>query len=122
MISYVNNKGKSVPVTITRHAVFAMQDRYNRYYGKSISVKQAEAMIIKRFHGCNRVKNLTALERKRNKKYNGKTLYFRELVFTFIVQDATLISVEISAKGKRGLNKCNISAEEKRVGKITTTT
>ena len=61
--------------------------------------------ITKRFPGCNRVKNLTALERKRDKKYNGSTLYFRELTFTFVVQDGCLKSVEISAKGKRGLNK-----------------
>jgi len=106
MISYINSKGKSVPVTITRHAVLAMQERYENYYGIAISARQAEAQIVKRFPGCNRLKNLTAHERERNKKYNGSTLYFRELTFTFIVHDRFLKSVEISAKGKRGLNKC----------------
>ena len=105
MINYINSKGKAVGVTITRHAVFAMQERYKRYYGIEISAKQAEEQITKRFPGCNRLKNLTAYEKKRDKKYNGDTLYFRELEFTFIVQDALLKSVEISAKGKRGLNK-----------------
>jgi len=95
--------------------------RYENFYGIPITAKQAESQITKRFPGCNRVKNLTALERKRDKKYNGTTLYFRELIFTFIVQDAILKSAEISAKGKRGLNKCKITAEEKRV-EITTTT
>ena len=105
MISYINNKSKPVPVTISRHAVLAMQERYENFYGIPITAKQAESQITKRFPGCNRVKNLTALERKRDKKYNGTTLYFRELIFTFIVQDAILKSAEISAKGKRGLNK-----------------
>ena|SRR3990167_10079288 len=105
MIHYKNNKGRDVAVTITRHAVFAMQERYKNYYGIEITAKQAEQQIIKRFPGCNRVKNLSLLEKKRTKKHNGNTLYFRELEFTFIVDDAYLKSVEISAKGKRGLNK-----------------
>lgn len=103
MIHYANNKG-IVDVEITRHAVFKMQERYQKLFGKNISITSAEQQIIKRFPGCNRVKNLSVIEKKRAKKYSGVTLYFRDLDFTFVVQDAEIRSVEISVKGKRYLN------------------
>lgn len=104
MPTYMNNKG-IVEVKITRHAIFQMQERYKKLFFRDISPKQAEQQIINRFPGCDRLKNLKEIEKKRVKKYPGTTLFFRDLDFTFVVQDAEIRSVEISAKGKRYLNK-----------------
>lgn len=104
MITY-NNNNKNINVGITRHAVFQMQERYNKLFDKKITAAQAEQQIIKRFPGCNRLKNFKPIEKKRVKKYPGTTLFFRDLDFTFIVQDAKIRSVEISRIGKRHLNK-----------------
>lgn len=104
MVNYKSGKG-IVEVKITRHAVFQMQDRYYKLFDRKITATQAEQQIVKRFPGCNRVKNLKQIEKSRIKKYGGVTLFFRDLDFTFIVQDARLMSVEISRLGKRHLNK-----------------
>ena len=104
MITYKNNKS-TVNVEITRHAVLQMQDRYNKLFDRKITATEAEQMIIKRFPGCDRLKNLKQVEKLRVKKHPGVTLFFRDLDFTFVVQDAKLMSVEISRAGKRHLNK-----------------
>ena len=104
MISYNNGKG-IVKVEITRHAVFQMQERYNKLFNREITATEAEQQIIKRFPGCNRLKNLKQVEKLRVKKHPGVTLFFRDLDFTFTVQDAKLRSVEISRAGKRHLNR-----------------
>lgn len=103
-ITYNNGK-KVVEVEITRHAVLAMQKRYQLLFDKKITTTRAEREIINRFPGCNRLKNLKQVEKSRVKKYGGVTLFFRDLDFTFVVQDAKLRSVEISRLGKRHLNK-----------------
>lgn len=104
MISYNNGKG-IVEVTICRHAVFQMQDRYQLLFDQKITATQAEQQIVKRFPGCNRLKNFKQVEKSRIKRHPGATLFFRDLDFTFVVQDAKLRSVEISRVGMRHLNK-----------------
>lgn len=113
MISYNNGKA-IIKVAMTRHAVFQMQERYEKLFDKKLTPLEAEQQIIKRFPGCNRLKNFKNVEKKRIKKYPGVTLFFRDLEFTFIVQDAKLMSVEISREGKRHLNKIsfNFTKEE----------
>jgi len=51
-----------------------------------------------------RIKNLNIKERTRYKKH-GPTLYFRDNDFTFVVHNGVLVTVEISRKDHRRLNK-----------------
>jgi hypothetical protein len=45
--------------------------------------------------------------KRRAKRHGNKTLYFKADAFTFIVEDRTLVTVEISANGERHLNSAH---------------
>jgi hypothetical protein len=103
MIFYLNRKGNKVYVIIKRHAVFALQKRYNKLFNANLSLVDTEKLIKSRFPLASRVYNLSAKERARVKRH-GHTLYFRDSKFTFVVHNAVIITVEISKKGFRYLN------------------
>lgn len=104
-ISYYNQKGRKVTVLIKRHAVLAFRQRYEKLFNKAISAVDAEAYIIYHFPYADRVKNFSPIEKARTKKYNAVTLIFRDIDFSYIVQDGMLMTVEISRRGHRHLNK-----------------
>lgn len=103
MISYVNNKGRRVPLEVKRHAVFAFQERFEKLYKVAISCAQAERHIEARFPEADRVKNISNKEQKRIRRH-GHSLYFRDEDFTYVVHNGVLITIEISRRGARGLN------------------
>lgn len=103
MIYYLNKRGKKVEVKITRHAVFAFQQRFKKLFGSDISLIIAEIKLKKLFPFSSRVLKHNVKERLRIKRY-GHTLYFRDGNFTYVVHDAVMKTVEISKKGFRELN------------------
>lgn len=52
-----------------------------------------------------RVTNLNKYEKQRKKRHKQGTLFFRNSNFTFVVEDCKIVTVEISIKSKRDLNK-----------------
>lgn len=104
MIYYLNSKGKRVDVTVTRHAVFAFQHRYKKLFDTELSILQADNKLIELFPLASRVKNHNIRERTRIKRY-GHSLYLRDANFTYVIHDGHMMTVEISKKGFRNLNK-----------------
>ena len=105
-ISYVNKRGKRVPLEITVHARRRMLQRWPRIHPEQpISMDTVDERIAKLFAAANRVQNLSYKETIRSKRHGKDTLLFRHDVFTFVVQDAAIVTIEISAKDKRHRNK-----------------
>lgn len=101
---YLNKKGKQVRVEIRCHAVTQYRKRAKALYGIDMTNQQAADAIRKRFPGMDRkLGNFNRHEKKRLKKYE-QTIFFKDEEFTFVVQDAKLLTVEIGRKGERGLN------------------
>lgn len=104
-ISYVNKRGKRVPLQITVHARRRMLQRWPRIHPEQpISMDTVDERIAKLFAAANRVQNLSYKETIRSNRHGKDTLLFRHDVFTFVVQDAAIVTIEISAKDKRHLN------------------
>jgi hypothetical protein len=61
--------------------------------------------LIDSFSRAKRLENFGRKLRTRINRYGKDTLYFRHEQFTFVVQDASLVTVEISDSSKRHLNK-----------------
>ena len=57
------------------------------------------------FKTANKVINLNRKEKNRLKRHGQDTMFFRTNGFTFVVQNAQVVTVEISDKNKRHLNK-----------------
>jgi len=64
-----------------------------------------QSFIAERFAYASKVVNHSRVERDRLKRYGSDTLYFRHNDFTFVVQNAVIVTIEISNNGQRHLNK-----------------
>ena len=103
---YINKKGKEVELAITRHAYSQFIKRYKIIFpDKELRVEDVDVVLNDMFAKSNKVKNLNRCEKTRMKKYGKDTMYFRTNGLTFVVQNATIKTVEISDKDKRYLNK-----------------
>lgn len=103
---YTNNKGKQILVGITHHARKRFLERWERVYPKvSLSESTVDLTIADFFSRAKRLENLGRKLRTRINRHGKDTLYFQHDQFTFIVQDASLVTVEISNSAKRHLNK-----------------
>lgn len=103
MMFYLNRKGNQVDLVLKRHAVIVFCERYRSLFNKPITCKEAEIYIKYNFPHAFRVMDLNQKELKRI-KVHGPTFFFRDKNFTYIVQDACIITIEISKKGFRYLN------------------
>lgn len=104
--SYINEKGKEVELSISRHAVNQFIKRWSKIFpDKLLLNNEAESKIIEWFSHCNKIKNLSRQEKTRLNRYGKDTLFFRNNAFTFIVQNAAIVTIELSDKNKRNLNK-----------------
>jgi len=106
MLTYSNKKGKQVELTVTRHAYIKFIERYPRAFPDDPLQKESLPGIFERiFSTTTKVKNLNRCERKRLQKHGQDSMFFRTNAFTFVVQNAKVITVELSDNGKRHLNK-----------------
>jgi hypothetical protein len=105
-ISYLNKRGKRVVLQLTAHARRRMLQRWPRVHPtRPITFDTVDTRIAELFASARRVTKLSHIEKTRSKRHGKDTLLFRIDEFTFVVQDASIITVEISAKEKRYLNK-----------------
>jgi uncharacterized protein YcbX len=114
-LRYRNPRGKEILVRVSLHAKQRFWNRWNALYPHSpLDYKNVDAKLAEYF---GRSVRLTQFSRKitvRLARYGKDTLFFKTNGFTFIVQDATLLTVEISDRGKRHLNKerCTLSVRD----------
>lgn len=104
---YMSKKGKKVVLRISTHAVTQLEKRWWALF-HTRGPEDPHQWIADRFNASDRVENLSTVERSRLKKHGNDTLYFRGNDFTFVVQDRTIVTIEISNKGFRHLNKVDI--------------
>ncbi|HUN24247.1 MAG TPA: hypothetical protein PK299_14040 [Anaerolineales bacterium] len=105
-LSYINKKGNRVEITVTHHALERFFERWNRIFPHlAITRAQLWDKLAEQFAMSNRVGKINSKLRLRQKRHGKDTLYFRGNGLTFVVQDATLLTVEIHTEGKRYLNK-----------------
>ncbi len=103
---YTNSKGKQVYIRITRHARERFVERWGHIYPDSpLDPATADSKIAEWFSWAKRHETTDRRIRTRLKRHGKDTLYFKHNHFTFIVQDAALLTVEISVRCKRYLNK-----------------
>lgn len=104
MPSYQGKKG-TVQVAITNHCRFRFRERFARAFPKRPLLADIDAEIALWFNRAIRVTNLGAYEKKRMDRHGKDTLYFRTNGFTFVVQDAVIVTVELSDRDTRHMNK-----------------
>jgi Fe-S cluster biosynthesis and repair protein YggX len=101
---YINKCGQKVFVKITIHALKSFAMRYRILMDKEPPF-EVKTMIIYKFNRASLIKNMNRHFLERKKKHGNDTLYFRTGPFVFVVQQASIITVEIAKTGKRYLNK-----------------
>jgi len=80
--------------------------RWSRAFpSKPLSPNDVIPTIVKWFSSANRVYNLSRKDKERIKRYGPGALYFRTNMFTFVIKDGMIITIEISDRGIRNLNK-----------------
>ena len=104
-IYYQNKKGNAVNVGVTDHAIARFVERYNLLFGTALDADAAIEKIAHLFKHANRLTKLGKHSQQRLERYGKDTMFFRKNEFTFVIQNAALVTVEISAKNHRHLNK-----------------
>jgi hypothetical protein len=99
---YTNKKGRVIGVAITEHAVNKCIKRYGRLHGVELTAEEALLFIEHSFNSSERVLNSSYRHRMRN--HEGSSLYFKSDGFVFVVEDGTMVTVEIASKRQRCLN------------------
>jgi hypothetical protein len=101
---YVNKKNQRIELEVSFHARQRFVQRWRKLYGETLSFAQVDAYIAQYFPSAIRITNFSQHERNRLRRYGKDTLFFRTSGLTFVVQNSTIITVEISDKGMRYLN------------------
>ncbi|HBJ34348.1 MAG TPA: hypothetical protein DDZ51_06210 [Planctomycetaceae bacterium] len=105
-LHYTNSKGKQVCIGITQHARKRFIERWGRIYPDTeLDPATVDSKIAEFFAQTIRQKTYDRKHKTRLKRHGKDTLYFKHSHLTFIVQDAALLTVEISDRSKRYLNK-----------------
>jgi len=103
---YTNTKGKIIPLTPTAHAVDNFIRRWNRLHpDKRMLPEKAETKMAELFGRAFRVWNLSKQEERRRRRHTRDTLFFRTDEFRFVVQNQHIVTVEISTREKKHLNR-----------------
>jgi len=101
---YCNKKGNEVKLTVTNHAISRFIEK-NRKLNIPISAKTAMMHLCRSFNNSKKIKFVNTKLKIRQKKHGADTLYFKNNLFTFVVQNGTLVTTEISKEEERSLNK-----------------
>ncbi len=104
-LKYTNKRGKEVALFLTPHARQRFVQRW-RCVNPDLPLDHdgADREIAELFARASRVTNLSYKERKRMDQHGQDTLLFRIDEFTFVVQAATVVTIEISDRDLRHWN------------------
>ena len=104
MLTYTNKRGKDVPVIVTQHAKTRWLQRYKRAYPDKDGKDPGFTRLQEYFSRATRIEPKTRKYKKRLKRHGKDTLYFKYNDFVFIVQDGTLVTIELGGVLTRQLN------------------
>lgn len=104
-LAYVNKRGDTVEVKVTRHALVRFKERWDLVFEPPKDNDYAR-LLHDSFGRAKQTLNLQGKHYERRLRRHGRdTLYFEHRPFTFVVQSAELRTVELSDRDKRLLNK-----------------
>jgi len=104
---YINSKDKKVDVKLSNHAKCRFKERYNRVHiTDPLQTEEEFEEIIRKLWfvavpKINKSKKLL----ERSDKHGKDTLYFVSNYFTFVVQNSTIVTIELSSRDTKHLNK-----------------
>jgi len=107
---YINKKGKEVSLRVTYHAKLRFIQRCRKLKNEDVikidcTKDNVDEIIARYFNDMASLKqNLNKTTMKRKKKHGSDTLYFNSRHFTFIVQNATIVTIELRGEYRK-LNK-----------------
>jgi hypothetical protein len=102
---YISKKNKKVNLLLTTHARNRFMERYNRVFPhKKLTEETLDDCIRVYWNYAILKKTNSKILRNRAKKYKGDTLYFVSFYFTFVVENSTIVTIELSSKNTKHLN------------------
>jgi len=101
---YFNRHGKPVLVRISYHGRVRFVERFKAIFPKKMLPLNPDSVIAGLFNRATRLKKFNKHEKDRLSRHGADTLFFRNDVFTFVVQDRTIVTVEVSVNSQRHLN------------------
>jgi uncharacterized protein YcbX len=106
VLEYKNKHGKTVTVNTTYHAVKRWRERWRAAFPEdNAPAHKIDQQLALWFSRATRI-NPTNRHYERRYRRSGKdTLYFKYNLFVFVVQSASLVTVELGSKDTRYLNK-----------------
>ena len=106
-LQYVNKKGNTVKVAVTRHALVRFSERWNRAFPKKAitTIGETQVNLMNVFGEAKRFEPKGGHYERRMKRHGKDTVYFRTDTFVFVIQASTLITVELHGKEMRPMNK-----------------
>lgn len=110
--SYVNRKGQQVRLVITHHARQRFRERWTvAFPGKPLR-GAVDGHVAEWFGKAQRAEPLSRRDHTRLRRHGDDTLFFRAPPFTFVVQSGAILTVELSDRGLRPLNRPERAAVE----------
>lgn len=103
--TYINKKNKEIEVKISYHAYKRFRERFTKLFpDKNYTNEEISIELIKYF---NKAKNIHKCKHllKRSKKHGENTLYFENEPFRFVVENQTIITVEVFPTQIQHVNK-----------------
>jgi len=105
-LEYTNRKGRVISLTPTAHAVDNFIRRWNKLHPVERMLPQkAEEKMAELFSTAQRAWKLSKHEEIRRRRHTRDTIFFRTNEFRFVVQNQHIVTVEISVREKKHLNK-----------------
>ncbi|MCK9439404.1 hypothetical protein M0Q39_05090 [Patescibacteria group bacterium] len=102
-LTYVNKKNKKVNVIISAHAKKRFIERFNRVFPET-PILNSDSVEKQIYNYWNRAVLKPIKIKERIKKYNNNTLYFVSDYFRFVVENSTIITIELCSKNTKHLN------------------
>lgn len=104
---YLNNKNETVKLGITNHVRRRFFQRWPAAFPTKRAPLDIDLAIIELFNNSTRHQNFSRKDKTRLRRYGKDTLFFRNGLFTFVVQNATILTVELNSRELRRFNRCS---------------
>jgi hypothetical protein len=104
---YINKKDKRIDLEITHHSKLRFRERYNKIFiDKQIhSMEEVDKTIEKWWKmAIPKIRNTRKI-RTRRRRHGTDSLYFATSHFLFVVQNSTIVTIELGSSDNRHLNK-----------------
>ena len=103
--SYANRHGEIVEVVVTGHALRRFLERWELAFPSKPLPGPAEEALAEWFAKAQRFEPRSRKYKARLKRHGKDTLYFKAQPFVFVVQSASIKTVELGDRDLRPLNK-----------------